>query len=243
LNTAAICCVPAAPLTVPLTRKRPKRHHRIARVDRLADFAAPLVEDFRRAHEDGPPPVMVVVGAGEEGGWVDHPNHGQVDLSPDRLAALIALVDEPSDDLHVVPGHRLLPHPNGFEGRLGIAVAGKAPDSTPLQLKQETRDRVDLNTAGSAQSAYPHNHRDSIPAVVKLDRIDSKRLPILVYVADEPPQAFMPAINDPLQLRPERQQLAVLREQADRPVRITRVERLERAANNLDVLARHCLSP
>jgi hypothetical protein len=128
----------------------------------------------------------------------------------------------------VVLGHRLLPQPHGFEGRLGIAVARKAPDSTPLQLKQETRDRVDLHAAGSAESAYPHNHRNAIPAVVKLDRIDSKRLPILVYVADEPPQAFMPAIDGALELRPERQQLAVLREQADRLVRIARVERLER---------------
>ena len=47
----------------------------------------------------------------------------------------------------------LRPKPQGFDGRLGIAVTDEAPDSTPMQLKHEAGVRVDLNIACMAESA------------------------------------------------------------------------------------------
>jgi len=133
--------------------------------------------------------------------------------------------------------------PHGFEGRLGIAVTGDVADSTTVQLEQEAGERVDLNAASSAEGAQPPNHRNTIAAVVKLKRIDSERLPVLVHVADEPADALMPSIDDALELRPERQPLAVLGGQADQLINITRVKRLEPAPGDLDVLLRNTRSP
>src|SRR5215216_1849927 len=87
----------------------------------------------------------------------------------------------------------LVPQPHSFEGRLGIAVAGDAPDSALVQLVDESRDRIDLRAASSAASAHAPNHRNSLPAVVKLERVNAVGLPILVDVAEELPDALVPS--------------------------------------------------
>src|SRR5215213_5134515 len=118
--------------------------------------------------------------------------------------------------------HRLLRQPDGFEGRFGIAVAGDSPDPTLVQLVDESGDRIDLRAASSAASAHPPNHRNSLPAHVKLDGVNAEGLPILVDVAEELPHAFMASIDDALELRPERPPLAVLGRHADQLIDITR---------------------
>jgi len=132
----------------------------------------------------------------------------------------------------------LLRQPHGCEGRLGIAVADDAPDPTTLQFEDEARDGVDLDAALS-EGAHPTDHRHSLLAVVELERVDSERLPVLIHVADELPDPLVSAIDDALELRPERLPLAILGGESEQGVDIARVERVIGSADDIDVRQRH----
>jgi hypothetical protein len=87
------------------------------------------------------------------------------------------------------------------------------------------------------------DHGYSIAALVKLDRFDLVALPVVVHVADKPPDAFMSPIDDPFELRSERQPFAIRGGQADQLIDITRVERLKGAPDDVYVLLRNPRSP
>ena len=120
-------------------------------------------------------------------------------------------------------------------------MAGDVPDPALVELEDESCARVDLNTA-STESTYVPNHHDPLSVIVELERIDSKRLPVLVHISHELPDTVVSSINDALELRSQRQPLTVPGGQAYQPIDVTRVERYEGAAHDLHVLLRHAYS-
>jgi hypothetical protein len=135
---------------------------------------------------------------------------------------------------------RLLRQPHCFEGLGGIAVADDAPDPTPLQLENESRDGVDIHPA-LAESTHTANHRYSFLAVVELERVDSERLQVLVHVADELPDALVSSVDDALELRPQRPPLAILGRESEQPIEITGVEGVIGSPDDFNVFLRHRL--
>src|SRR5215210_1406789 len=125
------------------------------------------------------------------------------------------------------------------QGRVRIAVAGDATDSSAAQSEHEARVRVDLHAAASAQSPDAPNDRNPLVAVVEIDRIDSKALPIVVHVADKAPDALVSLVDHAFELRAEGPPLAVGSGQADECIDIAGVEGLEGAPHDLNVLLRH----
>jgi hypothetical protein len=78
---------------------------------------------------------------------------------------------------------------------------------------------------------------------MKLHRVDSELAPVLVHVTEEAPHTLVASIDHPLELGTEGEPLAVRVTEADEPVGVASVERLEGAANGLDVLLRNTPSP
>src|SRR5262245_28718318 len=165
-----------------------------------------------------------------------------VHLRPQRLTRAKKMLDTPAHVLDVLPRHRLLPQPSGFEGLFGIEVTPNPNRLAVLEVDYGGERWRGLDTALFTARNPAADCDDSIAEIPDFRELDPELAESLVQVAEH----LSHAIVSPVHRRGASQRsqdgglpLHVGVEFLQHRFYISAVVRVRKAFESLDVLLRH----